>query len=229
VTADAVEVEVVLAHTERATLRVGDVFLKIDSDQTRTDVEVAAMAMVPVRSTLPSSRSRMRRTLATSAPATAPTSTATSSGHGGRGDAWLWSAGCSSTRYGPIETYPEIAVLRSGVRSSTGPSTPNARHSRESRPATCGPDCMTSKRESLGERCTSNTNWPLAGRVRRRWIVWSFCSSHTDLIFRKPGRPVLELERRIGQAWPSSSIRRELCGGSLFLWLRRRHRLSWWR
>jgi hypothetical protein len=45
VTADAVEVEVVLAHTERATLRVGDVFLKIDSDQTRTDVEVAAMAM----------------------------------------------------------------------------------------------------------------------------------------------------------------------------------------
>src|SRR5215218_9770457 len=46
--ADVVEVEVVVAHSERATLRVGDVFLKIDSDQTRTDVEVAAMAMVPV-------------------------------------------------------------------------------------------------------------------------------------------------------------------------------------
>ena len=45
---DVVEVEVVVAHNERATLRVGDVFLKIDSDQTRTDVEVAAMAMVPV-------------------------------------------------------------------------------------------------------------------------------------------------------------------------------------
>jgi aminoglycoside phosphotransferase (APT) family kinase protein len=45
--ADAVEVEVVVAHNERATLRVGDVFLKIDADQTRTDVEVAAMAMVP--------------------------------------------------------------------------------------------------------------------------------------------------------------------------------------
>jgi aminoglycoside phosphotransferase (APT) family kinase protein len=43
-----VDVEVVVAHSERATLRVGDVFLKIDSDQTRTDVEVAAMAMVPV-------------------------------------------------------------------------------------------------------------------------------------------------------------------------------------
>jgi aminoglycoside phosphotransferase (APT) family kinase protein len=42
------EVEVVVAHNERATLRVGDVFLKIDADQTRTDVEVEAMAMVPV-------------------------------------------------------------------------------------------------------------------------------------------------------------------------------------
>jgi aminoglycoside phosphotransferase (APT) family kinase protein len=42
------EVEVVMAHSERATLRVGDVFLKIDADQTRADVEVAAMAMVPV-------------------------------------------------------------------------------------------------------------------------------------------------------------------------------------
>ncbi|MEO5899107.1 MAG: phosphotransferase [Ilumatobacteraceae bacterium] len=42
------QVEVVVAHSERATLRVGDVFLKIDGDQTRTDVEVAAMAMTPV-------------------------------------------------------------------------------------------------------------------------------------------------------------------------------------
>src|SRR3954453_8642215 len=46
--ADVVEVEGVVAHSERATLRVGDAFLKIDADQTRTDVEVAAMAMVPV-------------------------------------------------------------------------------------------------------------------------------------------------------------------------------------
>ena len=38
--ADVDEVEVVVAHSERATLRVGDVFLKIDADQTRTDVEV---------------------------------------------------------------------------------------------------------------------------------------------------------------------------------------------
>jgi aminoglycoside phosphotransferase (APT) family kinase protein len=45
---DVEEVEVVVAHNERATLRVGDVFLKIDADQTRTDVEVAAMAMAPV-------------------------------------------------------------------------------------------------------------------------------------------------------------------------------------
>jgi aminoglycoside phosphotransferase (APT) family kinase protein len=46
--ADVDEIEVVVAHSERATLRVGDVFLKIDSDQTRIDVEVEAMAMVPV-------------------------------------------------------------------------------------------------------------------------------------------------------------------------------------
>ena len=31
-----------------AETRVGDVFLKIDADQTRTDVEVEAMAMSPV-------------------------------------------------------------------------------------------------------------------------------------------------------------------------------------
>jgi aminoglycoside phosphotransferase len=42
------EVEVVVAHQARATLRVGDVFLKIDADQARTDVEVEAMAMAPI-------------------------------------------------------------------------------------------------------------------------------------------------------------------------------------
>ena len=46
--ADVEEVEVVVAHHERATLRVGDVFLKIDADQTRTDVEVEAMALAPI-------------------------------------------------------------------------------------------------------------------------------------------------------------------------------------
>ena len=45
---EEVEVEVVTAHHERATLRVGDVFLKIDADQTRTDVEVEAMALAPI-------------------------------------------------------------------------------------------------------------------------------------------------------------------------------------
>jgi aminoglycoside phosphotransferase len=45
---DVAEVEIVVAHSERATLRVGDVFLKIDADQTRTDVEVEAMAMAPI-------------------------------------------------------------------------------------------------------------------------------------------------------------------------------------
>ena len=50
--ADVQEVEVVVAHNERATLRVGDVFLKIDGDQAYTNVEVEAMALA---------RSRLRR------------------------------------------------------------------------------------------------------------------------------------------------------------------------
>jgi hypothetical protein len=43
-----VKVEVVVAHHDCATLRVGDVFLKIDADQTRTDVEVETMALAPI-------------------------------------------------------------------------------------------------------------------------------------------------------------------------------------
>jgi aminoglycoside phosphotransferase (APT) family kinase protein len=42
------EVEVVVAHRQRATLRVGDVFLKVDGDPAHADVEVRAMAMAPV-------------------------------------------------------------------------------------------------------------------------------------------------------------------------------------
>jgi aminoglycoside phosphotransferase (APT) family kinase protein len=45
---DVADVEVVVAHNERATLRVGDVFVKIDADQARIDVEVAAMALAPI-------------------------------------------------------------------------------------------------------------------------------------------------------------------------------------
>jgi aminoglycoside phosphotransferase (APT) family kinase protein len=41
-------VQVVVAHQVCATLRVGDVFLKIDGDQTRTDIEVEAMALAPI-------------------------------------------------------------------------------------------------------------------------------------------------------------------------------------
>ncbi|MHB8642820.1 MAG: aminoglycoside phosphotransferase family protein [Gaiellaceae bacterium] len=44
----ALAVEVVVAHDERATLRVGDLFLKIDADRKRTDVEVEAMAAAPI-------------------------------------------------------------------------------------------------------------------------------------------------------------------------------------
>jgi aminoglycoside phosphotransferase (APT) family kinase protein len=46
--ADVEEIQVLVAHRERATLRVGDVFLKIDADQARTDAEVEAMTMAPV-------------------------------------------------------------------------------------------------------------------------------------------------------------------------------------
>jgi aminoglycoside phosphotransferase (APT) family kinase protein len=46
--ADVDEVEVVVAHSERVTLRVGEVFLKVDSDQANLDVEVEAMALAPV-------------------------------------------------------------------------------------------------------------------------------------------------------------------------------------
>ncbi len=42
------QVQVIVAHSERATLRVGDVFLKVDADQARVDVEVEAMARAPV-------------------------------------------------------------------------------------------------------------------------------------------------------------------------------------
>ncbi|ELP69075.1 phosphotransferase family protein [Streptomyces turgidiscabies] len=42
------EVEVVVAHSERVTVRVGDVFLKVDTDQARIDAEVEAMSLAPV-------------------------------------------------------------------------------------------------------------------------------------------------------------------------------------
>jgi Ser/Thr protein kinase RdoA (MazF antagonist) len=42
------EVELVVAHNERATIRVGEVFLKIDGDRDRADVEVEAMTVAPI-------------------------------------------------------------------------------------------------------------------------------------------------------------------------------------
>ncbi|WP_223628082.1 phosphotransferase family protein [Microbacterium sp. EST19A] len=41
-------VEIVVAHNQRTTLRVGDVFLKVDSDPSHHEVEVGAMALAPV-------------------------------------------------------------------------------------------------------------------------------------------------------------------------------------
>lgn len=42
------EVEVVVAHRQRATLRVGDTFLKIDGDRVHPEVESQAMSLAPV-------------------------------------------------------------------------------------------------------------------------------------------------------------------------------------
>jgi aminoglycoside phosphotransferase (APT) family kinase protein len=42
------EIEIVVAHSERVTMRVGDVFLKIDTDRARTDREVEVMARAPI-------------------------------------------------------------------------------------------------------------------------------------------------------------------------------------
>lgn len=42
------EVEVVVAHSQRATLRVGDVFLKVDGDPAHADVEAQAMTLAPI-------------------------------------------------------------------------------------------------------------------------------------------------------------------------------------
>lgn len=42
------EVSVVVAHSERATLRVGEVFLKVDGDPARAGVEQRAMTLAPV-------------------------------------------------------------------------------------------------------------------------------------------------------------------------------------
>jgi aminoglycoside phosphotransferase (APT) family kinase protein len=42
------DVEIVAAHRARVTLRIGDVFLKVDPDQAGIDVEVEAMTLAPV-------------------------------------------------------------------------------------------------------------------------------------------------------------------------------------
>jgi aminoglycoside phosphotransferase (APT) family kinase protein len=42
------EVEVVVAHSQRATLRVGDTFLKVDADLAHAEVEAEAMVLAPV-------------------------------------------------------------------------------------------------------------------------------------------------------------------------------------
>lgn len=45
---DSTEIKVVVAHQSRATLRVGNVFLKIDTDRRSAEVEAQAMVLAPV-------------------------------------------------------------------------------------------------------------------------------------------------------------------------------------
>ncbi len=42
------KVEIVVSHSERATVRVGEVFLKVDADESRAKTEVDAMARAPI-------------------------------------------------------------------------------------------------------------------------------------------------------------------------------------
>lgn len=41
-------IEIVVAHSQRTTLRVGDVFLKVDVDPVHAETEIRAMAIAPV-------------------------------------------------------------------------------------------------------------------------------------------------------------------------------------
>jgi hypothetical protein len=97
--------EVEVAHSERATLRVGDVFLKIDADQIRTDVEVEAMAMAPVPT--PEILWRKPPVLALAALG------GTALGHSGGPGTWL------------VKTRPRPPVLRSS-RVWSARSTPSS-------------------------------------------------------------------------------------------------------
>lgn len=42
------DVEVVVAHRQRATLRVGDVFLKVDGDPAHAAIEIEGMRLAPI-------------------------------------------------------------------------------------------------------------------------------------------------------------------------------------
>ena len=123
---DMEEVEVVVAHSERTTLRVGDVFLKVDADQTRTDVEVEAMAMAMVPVPTPEILWRKPPVLALAGlPGTALGHLGdVVAGYGGDVDRDLvrgwWSLRCLSNvrwlaehGFGPPEEMPEVAVPRS--------------------------------------------------------------------------------------------------------------------
>jgi hypothetical protein len=125
--ADVEEVEVVVAHSERATLRVGDVFLKIDADQARTDVEVEAMALAPIptRRSCGGSRPCSRSPPSQGRHSAASASHPRVAGGVGRG-------GCRRT---DAARRAAAAMARSSRRESARTSTSNASGSSTRRPS----------------------------------------------------------------------------------------------
>ncbi|WEV27222.1 phosphotransferase [Streptomyces sp. 71268] len=98
------EVKVVVAHSERATLRVGDVFLKVDADQARMDAEVRAMTLAPVPT--PEILWREPPALALAA---LPGTTLGSLGGAATGSAAAWAAAGAAIRKlhdGPLPPWP---------------------------------------------------------------------------------------------------------------------------
>src|SRR6266699_1049624 len=143
--ADVDEVEVVVAHNERATLRVGDVFLKIDADQTRTDVEVEAMAIAPIPT--PEIIWRKPPVLALAAvPGTAL-------GHLGEpstASAAAWAAAGAAVRRGHDAPLPPSG--RGRRRSSTA----TCRSTTSSSPVTRSPASSTGPRGPRATRCSTS-------------------------------------------------------------------------
>lgn len=106
------EVTVVVARSERATLRVGDVLRKVDADQARIGVEIEVMSLAPV----PTPKVPWHRSPGVSSPLT--WSPVTAGPHG---------VGSQST-FPARSAYPTKAPMsRSACAATSGPTRPQRR------------------------------------------------------------------------------------------------------